>query len=228
MKNHNACIIGEKIVKYCINTNKKFIFISGNWGSWKTELSKIISKEVAKYGQSNVLEMDDFVVDTKLRNSSIATWEDIQNKKQTGRYTTSFEASYFLQNIKAIMYNIEKGNNYYHWPKKAKDKQECILLYWNAKLTIIEGIGTVFLEKEKSNSVSIFLSCKKELEIERRIKRAKADKEKTTEEIKKNFDERNSQYEVIIKPHISECDIILESIEDFSLNIIRDDLNILE
>lgn len=226
MKNQDTSTIAKEIVNFCVSTNKKFLFISGNGSSGKTELSKIISKEAAKHGQVNFLEMDDFVVDTKLRNSATIIWEDIQNKKQTGRYTTSIEASYFLQSIKAIIYNIEKGNNYYHWPKKAKRSQECILLYGDAILTIIEGVGTVFLEKEKSNSVSIFLLCKKELEIDRRIKRARADNEKTVEEVKKNFNERNSQYEAFIKPHISEQDIVLESIEDFSLNIIRDDFDI--
>jgi len=228
MKNYDTSQVTKKIVKFCISTNKKFLFISGNGGSGKTELGKTISKEVAKYGRVNFLEMDDFVVDTKLRNSATVSWEDIEKKKQTGRYTTSFEASYFLQNIKAIIYNIDKGNNYYHWPKKAKKSQECKLLYGNAILTIIEGVGTVFLEKNKSNSMSIFLQCKKELEIDRRIKRSRTDNEKTTKEVNKNFDERNSQYEATIKPHIPEHDVVLESIEDFSLNVIRDDFNILE
>jgi len=228
MKNYDTSEVAKQIVKFCISTNKKFIFISGNGGSGKTELSKIISKKGAKYGKVNLLDMDDFVVNTKLRNNSTTTWNDIQNKKQTGRYTTSFEESYFLQSINAIIYNIEKGNNYYHWPKKAKLSKECRLLYGDAILTIVEGVGTVFLEKDKSNSTSIFLQCKKELEIDRRIKRSRADNEKNTEKVKKNFDERNSQYETTIKPHTPEYDIVLESVEDFSLNIIRDDFDILE
>ena len=228
MKNCNASIVAKRMVTFCISTHKRFLFISGNGGSGKTELGKIISKEATKHGRVNFLEMDDFVVDTKLRNSATTSWEDIQKKKQIGRYTTSFEASYFLQNIKAIIYNIEKGNDYYHWPKKAKTAQECKLLYGDATLTIIEGIGTVFIEKDKSNSASIFLQCKKELEIDRRIKRSRADNEKTAEDVKKNFDERNSQYEATIKPHIPEYDIVLESIEDFSLKVIRDNFDILE
>ena len=227
MKKNNSSAIAEKIVEFCISTNKKFIFISGNGGSGKTELSKILSKEASKHGHVNFLDMDDFVVATKLRNNAIVTWEDTQKKKHTGRYTTSFAESYFLQNIKAIICNIEKGNNYYHWPKKAKKPQECRLLYGDATLTIIEGVGTVFLGKKKSNSISIFLRCKKELEINRRIKRAEKSNEKTAKEVKKYFDERNSQYEANIKPHMREHDIILESIEDFSLDVIKDNFNIL-
>ena len=228
MRNNKFNAVAKRIVKFCISTNKRFIFISGNGGSGKTELSKIFSKEAGKYGHVNLLDMDDFVVSTKLRNSATATWEDMQKKEHTGRYSTSFVESYFLQNIKAIIYNLEKGNNYYHWPKKAKKSQECRLLYGDAILTIIEGVGTVFLEKKKSNSIDIFLQCKKELEINRRIKRAEKSNEKTAEEVKKYFDERDSQYETNIKPYMKEHEIVLESLEDFSLKIIQDKFNILK
>ena len=129
MKNYDASMIAKEIVSFCISTNKKFLFISGNGGSGKTELSKIIAEEAAKHGQVNVLKMDDFVLDTQLRNSATATWEDSQGEKHIGRYTTSFESSYFLQSAKAILYTIENGNDYYHRPKKAKTAQECVLLY---------------------------------------------------------------------------------------------------
>lgn len=228
MKVYDASVISKKIVQFCNSENKKFIFISGNGGSGKTELSRIISKEANKYGKVNCLEMDDFVIATKIRNNATTTWKDLQNKTKTGRYTTSFAESYFLQNIKAIIYNIEKGNNYYHWPKKAKTPKECKLLYGDAILTIIEGVGSVFLDKNKTNSVSIFLQCKKELELDRRITRAEKSNEKTPEEVNNRFKERNSQYKVNIKPHMQEHDIILESIEDFSLLALQDHLNILK
>ena len=226
MNKQNISTIAEKIIQFCIATNKRFIFISGNGGSGKTELGKLILKKAARYGHINFLEMDDFVVDTSLRNSAIASWNDIQNKKQTGRYTTSFRESYFLQNIKAIIYNIKKENNYYHWPKKAQTSKECRLLFGNAKLTIIEGVGTVFLKKNKSDSISIFLQCKKKLEIERRVKRARTDNEKSIKEVNKHFNERNSQYKSIIQPYIKNYDCVFESNKDFSINILRDDFNI--
>jgi hypothetical protein len=59
------------------------------------------------------------------------------------------------------------------------------------------------------------------------MKRGRLDNEKNIKDIKKTFNERNNQFESIIKPHISEYPIILESVEDFSLNIIRDDFNVL-
>jgi len=114
MENYDANAVAEKIINFCISQNKNFVFISGNGGSGKTEFSKILSKKATKYGKINVLDMDDFVVNTELRNNAITKWNDAQNKEHTGRFTTSCPESYFLQSIKAILYNIEKGNDYYH------------------------------------------------------------------------------------------------------------------
>ena len=227
IKNYEPEKVAKIIVQFCISSSKKFIFISGNGGSGKTKLSQIILKEAEKYGHANVINMDDFVVDTKLRNSATITWNDIEKGQQIGRYTTSFAESYFLQNIKAILYNIEKGNNYYHWPKKAMNASECRLLYGDAILTIIDGVGTVFLNKNKSNSIGIFMQCSKEVEIARRIKRGQFSNEQNTEEVYKKYAERNSQYKANIEPHIMEYGIVLESIEDYALNVIRDEYKIL-
>lgn len=227
IKNYDPEKIAKIIVQYFLSTGKKFLFLSGNGGSGKTELCKIISKVAAKYGHVNVLDTDDFVVDTKLRNSATTTWNDIEKGQQTGRYTTSFAESYFLQNIKAIIYNIEKGNNYYHWPKKTVEAKECRLLYGDAILTIVEGVGTVFLDKNESDSISIFMQCSKEIEIDRRIHRGRFSDEQNAGEVHKNYSERNSQYKISIEPHITEYGIVLESLKDYSLNVIRDDYKIL-
>lgn len=226
LKNYKPEKVAEEIVKHFLSTGKKFLFVSGNGGSGKTELCKIISGIAAKHGHVNVLDMDDFVVDTKLRNSATITWNDNEKGPQTGRYTTSFAASYFLQNIKAIIYNIEEGNNYYHWPKKATKTDECRLLYGDAILTIIEGPGTVYLDKNADNSYSIFMQCSKEIEIDRRINRAKFSNEKNAEEVHKKYAERNSQFKANIEPHKVEYGLVLESLEDYSLDVIRDDYKI--
>jgi hypothetical protein len=71
------------------------------------------------------------------------------------------------------------------------------------------------------------MQCSKEIEIERRIKRGRFSNEKNEDEVRNKYDERNSQYKSIIEPHISEYGLVLESIGDFSLNVIRDDYAIL-
>ena len=76
--------ISKKIVHYCLKKNKRFVFISGNGGSGKTELSILISKKASKHGHVNVVRMDDFVVDTKLRNSATLEWNDSVKGLQSG------------------------------------------------------------------------------------------------------------------------------------------------
>ena len=225
--NNKPIEVAQKVVQFCISRSLKFVFLSGNGGSGKTELSKLIAEEAGKYGNVNILDMDDFVVDTKLRNSASITWNDTEKGEQTGRYTTSFAASYFLQNIKAILCNVENGNNYYHWPKKAKDSKECRLLYGDAVLTIVDGVGTVFLNRDSSNSVSIFMQCSNEIEIARRVQRGRFSNEQNEADVRKKFTERNSQYRTIIEPHMKEYGLVLESLEDYSLSVKRDDYEFL-
>jgi len=225
---HEPIKVAGEIVQFCLSTSKRFVFLSGNGGSGKTELSKLIAKEAGQYGHTNVLDLDDFVVNTKLRNSATVTWNDVEKGEQTGRYTTSFEASYFLQNVKAILYNIKCGNDYYHWPKKAVSSDECLLLYGDAILTIVDGVGTVYLDKDVDNSVSIFMQCSNEIEIARRANRARFSNEQSEDEVRRQFAERNSQYKALIEPHMIEFGLVLESLEDFSLRSIRDDYGLLK
>jgi uridine kinase len=220
---YSAHRVAQAIVEHCRVAGRRLLFISGNGGAGKTELSKAIAQEAGNFGHANIIDMDDFVVDTKLRNSATASWTDITGTLQNGRYTTAFAASYFLQNIKAILYNIEMGNNYYHWPKKARIGGECRLLFGDAVVTIVDGVGTVFLDKDAARSVCIFVQCSKELEIARRIQRARFSNEKDEAAVLKNFDERNSQYKAMIEPHIVEYGLVLESLDDYSLSITRND-----
>lgn len=229
-KNFNANEIAQKIVSYCLEKKIKYVFISGNGGSGKTELSKVICKETQKYGTCNLIDMDEFVVDTQLRSSGRLSWIDVNSGiERTGKYTTSFAASYFLQNIKAILCNLERGNNYWHWPKKAKYNSDSIIEYKaNALLTIVEGIGSVFLDKNKSNSISIFMQCTAEIEIERRIGRARFSNEQDPTAVRKSYEERNSQFEASIIPYKNEHDLTLESQEDYTILITHDALDLLK
>lgn len=223
---YTADAIARSIVKWCQSGGAKVVFLAGNGGSGKTELSKLISVEAEKYGHANVIDMDDFVVDTKLRNSATVSWNDPEAGVRTGRYTTAFAASYFLQNVRAILHNLSNGNDYYHWPKKASDGKECRLLFADALVTTVDGAGTVFLDKTSRPSVGVYMRCSKELEIARRIKRARFSNEQNENDVLKAFEERNSQYLALIEPHINEYGLLLESLEDYSLKVVRDDYSL--
>lgn len=214
------------LVDYVREEKKRFIFISGNGGSGKTELAKRIVAYASQFGHANAIDMDDFVVDTTLRKSAALEWE-VDGEKLTGRCTTSFKAAYFIQNVQAIIANVVLNNNYYHWPKKAKSIDECKLLYGDAVITVVEGIGSVFLNKSIVDSISVFIECNEDVEAKRRLQRKRFSNEQTIEDIKKDSIERNSQYKALILPHREEHDLILTSNEDYSISIVKDRFNII-
>lgn len=211
----------EAVVEYAKENGIRFVFISGNGGSGKTEFAKQLIKQAQKYGHANAIDMDDFVVDTALRKSASMTWTD-EGKVFSGRCTTAFKAAYFLQNIHAIIANIANGNDYLHWPKKALDFSECVTMYGDACVTVIEGIGSVYLNKNLVRAVNVFMECDSDVEIARRLSRKRFSNEQNLEDIKKNAVERNSQFRALILPHREEHELILKSNEDFSVSVIKD------
>lgn len=229
MKNLTPEQTAKKIIEYSKQNGIKYLFISGNGASGKTELSKLICKLVGKEEIINTIDMDDYVVDTKLRSNAKVEWTDpTTGETRSGKYSTVFSASYFLQNIKAILCNLERGNNYWYWPKKAKTPDECCKeLKSNAVLTIVEGIGSVYLDKDPAKSLSVFIRCSKEIEIDRRVSRARFSNEQNRSDVEKQYDERNSQFEALILPYAPSHNLILESLVDYSFDIKKDEFNVL-
>ena len=229
MQTRNFDELVDQIIDYAMKQKIRFLFISGNGASGKSFLAKSIKEKVEQqHGHVNTVDMDDFVVDTTLRKNSQMSWVDESGVEQKGRCSTSFKAAYFVQNVNAIVANISKGNDYYHWPKKATDIEQCIKLEGKAVLTIVEGIGSVFLNKNVPNAISIFMTCDKNTEIERRINRKQFSNEQSKEEIEKAFVERNSQFMANIMPYEKEAELSLVSNLDFSVTVIRDSLCILK
>lgn len=208
----------EKIVNYCRNNNIRKIYICGNGGAGKTTLSKNITEYAKRYGNVNLISMDDFMVDIELRKNSKVKWTE-NDTEYCFRYTSSNKESYFLKNIYEILYNLEQGNDCYYFPRRYIEKNNIRKLYANNILTVIEGIGTAFLDINKNESLSIFLKCSKEDEIERRIERTKIKNRDETELYNEN---RSSQYRVNILPKAESFDMIIESDKNFKLTIIKD------
>ncbi len=82
------------------------------------------------------------------------------------------------------------------------------------------------MKKNKNTSLGIFIKCGNEIEIARRIKRKNHSNEQTSKEVYEKFSERNSQYKVNVEPHKKEYNLLLESLKDYSLNVLRDDFGI--
>ncbi len=218
--------ISEKIVKYCIENDLKFIYISGNGGSGKTELGKMLFDLVNTHGNANLINTDDFLVNTTLRNSANALWNDIEGVEKSGRYTSSHPDSYYLPSLKAIIFNIKNGNDYYHLPRKAVSTSEAVLMHDDAKITIVEGVGSAFLGIDDEESLRIYMKCTGEVEVSRRVGRGLYSNEKSEEDVLKNFEDRDSQFRAFVEPLMDKFGLVIESNEDYSLSIIKDSYNL--
>ena len=204
------------IIDYCKNNNLNKIYICGNGGSGKTSLSKYIEEEAKKYGNVNVISTDDFIVDTSLRKNASNTWKE-NDKEYSYRYTSSNKESYFIKNIDEILYNIDNGLDCYYFSKRYKENNDIRKLYTNYFLTIIEGVGTAFLDRD-NNSLSIFLKCSTENEIKRREDRLENQNRSSIE----LYDEkRDSQFRTNVLIHENEFDLVIENYENFEYRIIN-------
>ncbi len=215
--------IAKKVVDFCLG-KYKFIFISGNGGSGKTTLSKKISEEINSRGlESNCLDMDDFMIDSNIRKSLQKEWTDKNGNKRISYYGWTFKESYNLNSIESIIYSLKNEEDCFYKPKRQDD---LIKLKSKSVVTIIEGVGTAFLEKE-NGVYGIFIMCDFNTEIDRRIKRSREGESNLPRvEVEEKAKERNEQFEVTILPQKDKFDLELWSLLNYSFKINRDDFNI--
>lgn len=207
----------EYIISICREKNFNKIYICGNGGAGKTTLSKKIRDRGLNFGETNLISLDDFMADSTLRENSLVKWEE-DGIEYVGRYTSSNFETYFLKNVYEIIYNIDHGIDCYYFPKRYKEKNNIRQLKSNYFLTVIEGVGTVFLEKDKEKSLTILLKCNKENEISRRFARTKELNRRSVE----LYDEkRSSQFRVNVLSHENEFNLIIENDENFNYEIIK-------
>jgi len=197
--------MGKFIIEEILREIKdyRFLILSGNGGSGKTTIAKRIKEELEKNNKVvNMISMDDFIVDTTLRNNSETTWL-YNNQEFKGRYTSCCKESYFLRGILPIIQSIRNKQDIYYLPKRSG----IVKLIGNADLTIIEGIGSVFLPNE-NDILKVWIECDKNTEIERRIDR---DKKFTKQQIEEQYIERTSQFRANIEPYKKDFDIIIDT-----------------
>ena len=196
------------IVDYCKDRNINKLYICGNGGSGKTTLSYSIEKEACKYGNVNIISTDDFLISTELRKNSTNKWVS-DGKEYSYRYTSSNKDTYFIRNIEEIIYNIDHKVDTYYFPRYYETENNIRQLHSNYFLTVIEGVGTVFLKRE--NALSIFLKCNEDTERERRAKRVK---ESNCDSIELYDELRTKQFENNVLIHINEFDMIINTDND--------------
>ncbi len=215
--------LAEKVIHLCKNDKYKFIYISWKGWSGKSSFSKLIIELWKEQWISiNHIDTDDFLINSELRKSAKKERIDNNSKKRISNYTSAFEESYNLAQLDSIIYSLEQQTNCFY---KSKHDKKYIKLNHTYPLTIIEWIGTAFLETYR-NTLSIWISCNEEVEIQRRIKRARnGEKEISYEELQQKTKERNEQLEVTTISHLSKFDIILDSSNDDILVVNKDNTN---
>lgn len=208
------------LLRICKENNYRKIYICGNGSSGKTTLSKSLYNKASTIGICNLISLDDYLVDINIRKNSLYTWYE-DDKKYQGRYTSSCKESYDLKSVYALLYNLDNGLDTYYFPISYQEKHNIRRLYTNYTLTILEGVGTVFLDKDANESLTILLGCSKELEIKRRSKRTKELKR----DISENFDEvRANEYRVNVLSQKDTFDLVITSDEDYKYHLVGGNL----
>lgn len=216
--------IAKKVLDFCLG-KYKFIFISGHGGSGKTTLAKHLLKEVESRNlNANCIDMDEFMIDSQIRRSLQKEWIDINNNKRIGYYSWAFKESYHLSFLESIIHSVVKSKNSFY---KSKKSNEFIEVKADAPLTIIEGVGTAFLDKEEM-VYGIFVMCDFKTEVDRRIDRARDGEDNLSRrEVEEKATERNEQFAVTILPEKNKFDLELWSLSDYYFRVDRDDFNII-
>jgi len=217
--------IVKKIVDFCLG-KYKFIFISGNGGSGKTTFSKKIVEEINSRGlNANRIDTDDFMIDTEIRKSAKKEWIDKNNNKRISDHGSVFREAYHLDSLEDIVHSLINNEDSYY---KSKNSEELIELKSDLPITIIEGIASAFLEKNDM-VYSILLICNIEIEVNRRIDRARnGENNLPREAVEKKCSERREQFEITVLSEKDNFDLRLFSLENHSFVIERDILNVLK
>lgn len=225
MKSYTTEEIAKNVIDFCLG-KYKFIFISGNGGSGKTTFSKKLIEEINSRGlEANCIDMDDFMIDSEIRKNSKIEWIDSKNNKRIGYLGWAFKESYHLNQIEEVIHSLVKGEDSFYKPKKS---DEFVAIKSDYPLTIVEGVGTAFLDKN-SLSYGIFMRCEFDIEINRRINRARdGEIDLSRKEVEEKATERNEQFEMTILPEKDKFDLELWSLKDHSIVVDRDDFNIIK
>lgn len=217
--------IAKKVIDFCLG-KYKFIFISGNGGSGKTTLAKNLVKEIeSRKLNVNCIDMDDFMIDSEIRKNTKKEWIDVNGNKQVGYLGWTFMEAYHLDQLEEVINSLMNGKDSIYKPKRSS---EIITIKADFPLTIVEGVGTAFLKKEKE-SFGIFVMCDFKSEVDRRIKRSRDGEDNLLrQEVEVKAIERNEQFKTTILHEKDKFNLELFSQYDHSFVIKRDNYNLIK
>jgi uridine kinase len=224
IQNKEIIEIVKKINDFCLH-RYKFIFICGNGGFGKTTLKQQLVMDLhSRDVQSNYIDMDDFLLESTIRKNTQKEWVNTEGIKKSSYLTWAFRESYAIESLEEIISSLTNGSNITRQLPKTNEE---ITHRTDSLITIIEGVGTAFLNKN-DDTFGIFIMCDLEDEIDRRIQRSR-DGENTMsrEEIRNKALHRNEQFETTILPEKEKFDLELWSLSNYSFRIDKDRFNVL-
>lgn len=218
-QSYSSSIVAKHILDFCIG-RYKFVYIWGNGWSGKSTLSQeIINKAQSHWISVNCIDTDDFMIDKQLRRSATKIRTDTHGNERHSQYTRAFPESYHLSSLESIIHTLTQWIDCFYKPKRSSN---FVRLYNSYPLTIIEWVGTAFWG-QNPETFSLFITCNQETEIQRRIQRSRDNESSLSyEEIVQKLIERNEQFAVTILPEKHKYTIELESLSDYTLEVIRD------
>ncbi len=188
----------DELIEFITESDSKEYAIIGNGGGGKSFLANKLLMNF-KYSNEQLLNTDDYLLDSKIRKSSL-----FSNK------TAYDKDSYFIPALERDLKMAIMGKKFMKLPNYKNE----MFLYQPKDIKIFEGIALPFTESFFKIEKKIFIYTEKELELKMRLKRDNGIRGVPKEKILADFSKRRFQYESNYYKWMDDCDIIIKNMEN--------------
>lgn len=199
---------------------KTIILVSGGGAAGKSIFCEAL---LVKLGNKNPnrINADAYLIDSSARAS--AKWRsEVDGRVVEGRLTACCRTATFLPGLNRDIRSVRSG--YPVWTVEDFGSPS-VILDPNKHICIVEGIGACFSDISLFDA-SVFMYCSTESEYQRRLPRDENTRGIPIEKIKSDFDLRRTQFDVEVFPRRNLFNLVLRSMNDFSLSVEKDSLGI--